>query len=192
MKTEERSRNPISPLLVVLYILIVYSTIPFAPYFVDFLKGIFGPYYSAFVSVSIASIIVLIVIKSAKYFRHPRTAFWLVFLSFSAVFVLLTMEIPAERVHFIEYGFLAYLLMRTTRYRKTKVYLFSFGLGAIIGFVDELIQLFFQHQRIFALPRRYFEWKDIGMNIFGVFLGCVFYRYVVEEGRKLEERSRKA
>lgn len=170
----------VSQLVVFLYVLVVYSTIPFAPYFVDFLRKIFGEQYGIFISSSIILFMLFILIKVREYLINRRTIFWFSFLFFSGVFVVFTMEIPAERIHFIEYGFLAYLLILATGENK----ILAFLLGSVFGTIDELIQLFFQYQKIFPLPRRYFEWKDIGMNIFGVFLGCVFYRYIIEEGRK--------
>lgn len=185
MNLAEKKNKTISPILVVLYVIVVYSTIPFAPYVVDFLRKIFKQYYGVFVSTLIITLIAFIVVNSVKYLKNPRTAFWLLFLSFSGVFILITLEIPAERVHFMQYGFLAYLLIVASKRESISKYIFAFVLGSIIGFVDELIQLFFQYQKFFDLPRRYFEWKDIGMNVFGVFLGCVFYRYVIEEGNKL-------
>lgn len=184
MQIEETRFRKLNPLVVFLYIVVIYCTIPFAPYFVDFLRKIFKQHYSSFVSGFIISLIILIVVKSVRYLRNPKTAFWLLFLSFSGVFVLMTLEIPAERVHFMEYGFLAYLLILTVGTENKQKYILTFILGSAVGFVDELIQLFFQYQKIFDLPRRYFEWKDIAMNVFGVFLGCVFYRYVIEEGGK--------
>lgn len=180
----ERSRSlkTMNLILLVLYVLVVYSTIPFAPYLVDFLKKVWGKHYGTFVSSSIALIVVLIALKFGRYLKTFRTIFWTTFLSLSCIIVLLTIEIPAERIHFLEYGIMSYLLMRTLEGKRQKKYILTFMTGLIIGILDELIQLFLQHQRIFNLPRRYFEWKDIGMNAFGVFLGCVFYRYVIEEG----------
>ncbi len=182
MHTGEVKR--ISPIVVFLYVIVIYCTIPFAPYFVDFLRSIFKNNYGSFVSGLIISFIIFIAIKSIDYLRTPRTFFWFLFLSFSGVFILITLDIPAERIHFIEYAFLSYIIILTVGVEKREKYIITFLLGSIIGFGDELIQLFFQYQRIFDLPRRYFEWKDVGMNVFGVFLGCVFYRYVIEEGKK--------
>lgn len=184
MDVVEKKTKTIHPIFVVLYVIVVYSTIPFAPYAVDFLRKIFKQYYGVFVSTLIITLIAFIAVNSIKYLKNPRTAFWLLFLSFSGVFILITLEIPAERIHFMQYGFLAYLLIVASKRESASKYIFAFVFGSIIGFVDELIQLFFQYQKFFALPRRYFEWKDIGMNVFGVFLGCVFYRYVIEEGNK--------
>jgi glycopeptide antibiotics resistance protein len=100
------------------------------------------------------------------------------------------MEIPAERIHFLEYGFLGFLLVKAFESENPNSnlkYILSLVSGAILGLSDELFQGVLQFQNIFPHIRRYFEWKDVFMNAFGTFLGVVFYFYVWEKGKKKNE-----
>jgi len=66
---------------------------------------------------------------------------------------------PAEKTHFLYYGFLAFLVHRAMRQHLEEgvaLYLAVIALVALIGLGDELIQ--------YVLPRRVFEWKDVGLN----------------------------
>ncbi len=175
---------------IAIYVLVIYATLPFAPYFVDALRFIFGENYGYILSGAIFFSLILIARKSFKLGLTSREKFWLFYLIFAGAIVTLSMDIPAERIHFLEYGILGFLLTRAIRKdmeMNPKIYITAFVLGSIIGFLDEVIQKFLQVQSILPLPRRYFEWKDIAMNVFGIFLGLVFSRYVID---KTLERSR--
>jgi len=65
---------------------------------------------------------------------------------------------PAEKTHFLYYGFLAFLVHQAMQQHLDGVALYAgvVALVAILGLGDELIQ--------YALPGRFFEWKDVGLN----------------------------
>lgn len=65
---------------------------------------------------------------------------------------------PAEKTHFIYYGFLGFLAHNAMRQHVERGALYAGGIAlvAVIGLGDELIQ--------YALPGRVFEWKDVGLN----------------------------
>ena len=91
--------------------------------------------------------------------------------------------IPEEKIHFPEYGFLAYLLYRALKIdvsNKT-AYLVSFLLCAGFGWLDEGIQ--------FLLPNRYYETKDVILNILGGGLG-LYLTFIVEKAKSLALREK--
>jgi hypothetical protein len=65
---------------------------------------------------------------------------------------------PAEKTHFLYYGFLGFLVHHAMRQHQQGGALYAgvVALVTIIGLGDELIQ--------YALPGRFFEWKDVGLN----------------------------
>ena len=71
---------------------------------------------------------------------------------------------PEEAVHFLEYGFLGLLLFRALshRHRDAGVYLAAVLVGALIGSTDEFIQ--------WIVPRRFFDFRDIGLNTYALIL----------------------
>jgi hypothetical protein len=175
-------------IFIYIYILIIFLTIPFAPFLIQFIRNIVGEKnYGYFVSAVIFLFLFLIFRFSQFQSLTLRGKFWLLFLTFSGILIVLFMEIPAERIHFLEYGFLGFLLVKAFESgnpnSNTKYFLALIS-GAILGLSDELFQGVLQVQNIFPHIRRYFEWRDVFMNAFGVFLGVVFYFYVWKGGRK--------
>lgn len=71
---------------------------------------------------------------------------------------------PEEALHLVEYGVLSLLLFRafSRRYPDRGAYVVSFLLGALLGVGDEIVQ--------WALPERFFDLRDIAINVFAVFL----------------------
>ncbi len=66
---------------------------------------------------------------------------------------------PEEAFHFVQYGLLGILLFRALRFRLAdgSVYIVAALIGAAAGILDELIQ--------WITPRRYFDFRDIGLNV---------------------------
>lgn len=81
-------------------------------------------------------------------------------------------SIPAERIHFIEYGILAYLVYRALilDINNKWVYLWALLIASLIGAGDEAIQYF--------LPNRHYEFRDICLNSASAALG-LFFVYVI-------------
>nr|MBI2905163.1 VanZ family protein [Chloroflexota bacterium] len=80
------------------------------------------------------------------------------------------LKAPEEVTHFIQWGVIAMLVsfsvepfMNALRPLVAWATVASFALSAL----DEIIQLF--------LPNRYFQWRDMGMNVIGAALGLVVY-----------------
>ncbi len=95
-----------------------------------------------------------------------RDSFWLLAVAviFSGYTLKLGQRSPEEAVHFVQYGILGILLFRALSHRihDPAIYLAAAIMGGIIGMVDEFIQ--------WLTPGRYWELKDIWLNLFAVIL----------------------
>lgn len=71
---------------------------------------------------------------------------------------LITISFPEEKIHFVEYGFLAYLIYRALRLNLSRPtgYVGAFFLTALLGWIDEGIQ--------HLLPNRYYQLDDVLLN----------------------------
>jgi hypothetical protein len=69
---------------------------------------------------------------------------------------------PEEAFHFVQYGVLSLLLFRALGHRlqNPTIYVAATLIGAAFGIFDELIQ--------WVVPRRYFDYRDIGINALAV------------------------
>ena len=85
--------------------------------------------------------------------------FYNVLLLCIAIGLIFMLEIPEERVHFLEYGVLGFFVLKAT---NEKVFI-TFVFVSLVGAVDEFIQ--------FLLPQRVGELRDVLMNIVGGALG---------------------
>ncbi len=87
---------------------------------------------------------------------------------------LATIPHPEEKIHFIEYGILAYLVFRALRldYGAWAAYAGALALTTALGWVDEGIQ--------HLLPNRYYQTSDVVLNavsgLLGLLLVYVFQR----------------
>ena len=74
---------------------------------------------------------------------------------------------PEEAFHFVQYGVLSLLLFRALghRLRDPSIYAAAALIGAAFGIFDELIQ--------WVVPRRFFDYRDIGINALAVGLAQV-------------------
>jgi len=81
---------------------------------------------------------------------------------------------PAERLHLVEYGLLAYLLYRALRLdlSSRRAYLLGFAIAAGFGFLDEVIQ--------YILPNRVFETRDVMTNVLAAGLGLLVVRLLIK------------
>lgn len=92
---------------------------------------------------------------------------WAVLAALVALFSFGTWHLRAnaeEALHLVEYGVLSLLIFRaySRRYPDRGAYVASFLLGAFLGMIDEVIQ--------WAVPRRFFDFRDIWINVGAVLL----------------------
>ncbi len=75
---------------------------------------------------------------------------------------------PEEKIHFFEYGLVGYFFYKAFQLHIKKnwgIFLAAFVTGSLAGAVDELIQK--------TIPGRYYDPRDIGLNIISVGLGLI-------------------
>jgi VanZ family protein len=79
---------------------------------------------------------------------------------------------PAERLHLIEYGLLAFLVLKALLFDFSDApsYGMAFAFAALFGLMDEGIQ--------YILPNRNFEWRDVVTNVLASALGLLVVRLV--------------
>ena len=159
--------------LISIYILFIYVSLPFFPAFINFL--------SSFISKEILNLLSLVV--SVSFFL--MLSIWIYkkkykvnqFLLIISPLILLTyfslsLDVWVERIHFIEYGVLGVLISRAVNIRTFKEIIATCCLITLIGVVDEIIQWY--------LPNRVGDIRDVTMNSFGglsgLWLGrCLFW-----------------
>jgi len=92
------------------------------------------------------------------------------------IYGLVILQYPEEKIHFIEYGFLAYLTFRAIRIDidKPVAYGYTFLIVSILGWIDEGIQ--------YLLPNRYYQIEDVILNSVSGALG-LFLVFIVERER---------
>lgn len=152
------------------YVAIVYATVPVFPTIWSHVREHTGEV--AIAHLGTIAVISLAAAISVRVWRQPRTATTLLRrLALLVVLVLYGLllvrfgQFPAERLHLLEYGFMAWLLHRALvlHTRPGVAYPLALALTAVIGFGDETIQ--------WILPQRFFELKDVGLNIVSAGLG---------------------
>jgi len=162
-------------LLVAGYVMLLFAMQPRLGFVVDDLKQRWG--VAAFDRVMLAAAIVaglLFVVLALRVWRTAGTVDRLLLLAAVALYVLgvSLLEIPQERLHYVEYGVLAglaYFACRRGTARAMGVW--QAALAAILittglGYLDEALQG--------ALwERRYFDWRDVLLNGQAAVLGTI-------------------
>ena len=144
--------------VVVLYTLILLATLPFARIMWDWIGTERG--YVLLIGLYCSAI-------GYMYFRYKNILIiGLAFLIILAIFKII--PLPIERIHFIEYGLLGWLVWWTIGERKWG-FIMALGYIVAISILDEIIQG--------MLPNRVYDIRDIWMNAVGGSLGLVLGIY---------------
>ena len=103
------------------------------------------------------------------YFLPKQPLRLLAFLIFGGLFFwsMFSLKRPVERIHFIEYGLLSFVLFRSFRHFLKVPWNYGAAIMATIGIgvVDELLQG--------ILPNRVYDPRDIWINVWAGGLGMV-------------------
>mgnify|MGYP001179147475 CR=1 FL=1 len=157
-----RGRERLSWLLAAAWTLIIYATIPLARTIQEYVSAHWGRLLFRDVVFSFVVLAAgggaLVVVRSVRS-RSWSQYVWLA--AVAAGYVFGTLQLwgsPEEALHFIEYGVLALLLFHAFSYRMRDplIYVAAALAGAILGSFDEIIQ--------WLTPRRFFDFRDIGLN----------------------------
>ena len=156
---------------------LIYSTLYIVRPVCEFLKRY--TWFSFSVNAGIVALIIFlaVVFVKKKYICKPSTYF-LLFLVVAGYFWGMTLlSIPEERLHFIEYGVLSFLIYRALvlDFKNGQAYVAAFVITSFIGLGDEGIQ--------YLLPNRYYQFKDVCLNSASAALGLALI-YVMCRDKK--------
>jgi hypothetical protein len=154
---------------IAIYIFAIYITLPVMRPFLGLLYSSIG---RETVSLLVNGALVLISVLIAVVFSGKGLIKLLLValpMALVAIFVFM-MELPEERVHFLEYGALGFLVIRAVGQGHRQI-AFSFVFIILTGAVDEFIQM--------MLPNRVGDLRDVIMNAaggtLGLWIGRIWY-----------------
>lgn len=100
-----------------------------------------------------------------RLWRSWKKAMALVGLMLTYIISASFIAYPVEKFHFLEYGILSYFFFEALAVdvKPFKAAAGSLVLTSLVGLGDEVIQYF--------LPNRYFQWSDVGLNVYSGILG---------------------
>ena len=162
------------------WLTLIYATLYLVPFAVKFLQRHipFDTVITIFLYSVLTGLIVGYVLR--RGFRKVSSYFLCLLVVFCYAYGVSKVRFPAEKIHFLQYGFLAYLIYRALRLdvKRPLAYIFSFILTGVFGWIDEGIQNF--------LPNRYYELVDVQLNCICAALGLslvyIFERERSEQG----------
>ena len=152
-------------ILIFLYIAFIYVSLPFARGFLNFLYDSLG---KELLSLSANLLLGTIFLYGIYIFRHRDIRNIVLFLipAVILIFFAMSLERPEERIHFLQYGVLGFLVYKGFEGVKTLKPVLIGGFIVMVGAVDEIIQWF--------LPNRVGDLRDVLFNSIGGLLGTWF------------------
>lgn len=161
---------------------VIYSTLYIMRPVCEFYKKF--AWYSFSLNAGMVLVVAVLVIFSvkAKYIQKPSTYLLLILVLTGYFYGIIMLPIPEERLHFIEYGVLAFLVYRALilDLNNSQAYLVAFFITSLIGWGDEGIQ--------YILPNRYYDFRDVCLNSIGAALGLAFV-YIIHRDKRLKQAS---
>ncbi len=183
------------------YVIVLYVTLPLGRPVVTWTRAHFSTAQQIGFTFVLAAIIgVLFVVWLVRQWRVLSPLAYLAFAVMARLYWHEFQRIvvyPEERLHFLEYGVLSWILLTAFSFhcRGTWPYVFAFFLGSLLGWGDEGVQYLTQYiPNVAALfgctvsPltfRRYYEWSDVLLNVLGMAYGLAFLALVVRNRRAL-------
>lgn len=148
------------------YLLAIYLTLPLTPVMARLAFQLAGRQMTGWI-ISIGLLLAMIGVVLVMFSRIDRRRRLWALLPFVAIAALATtVDNPVERIHFLEYGLLAFLLFRAAGRPRGMGLVWVYCSVLLAGFSDECIQ--------WMLPNRYFDLHDVGMNAIGASIGLWF------------------
>ncbi len=173
---------------VVMWVLVIYTTIPFVRVLREWYVARWDP---ASIGWAVAAILVCAAVVALVFLMRqtqPASRHDVVWIVVSAaIFVAWTFSLrrsPEESVHFLEYGVLAVLIHRALRpsIRSALVFVAGALIGSLVGTIDEIIQ--------WITPSRYWDWRDLVLNGgAGALVQVILWRVVRPSVRSWDPRS---
>lgn len=166
----ERERRLRTWTYVAVMLLAILLSLPLTPFLWNKAIAIFGPRLNSAGYVLTAFIGVVLIFYMLRHREKYGVLSYLSLAGLSLVYAYLMKyhcRFPAERLHLIEYGLLAFLSYRAFRFDFSNAYSYGLALlfSSVFGCIDEGIQ--------YVLPNRNFEVRDVLTNIFASALGLL-------------------
>ncbi|MDJ0956744.1 MAG: VanZ family protein [Arenicellales bacterium] len=150
----------LSWLYVVLWTLMIYSTIPFARPVAEWIAKNLGIQFFLHIAATAGVIGLILVFINLKGRSLPlRSYFWLTGVTVTIIATAYQLrEVPADVIHLVEYVILSILVYRALLHRihDYSIYFLATLMVAIIGTLEECIQ--------WLVPSRVFDLRDIRTN----------------------------
>ncbi len=156
---------------VIIYTALIYLSLPFGNGWLQFLRKQLGSDFGLSINLLLFAAGFITIFWIIKKTTKVYLLLSIILLSILLFFVA-QMDLPAERIHFLQYGVLGYLIARTLKPRFSGFggFILVVLLGGTIGLGDELIQ--------WVLPSRVFDWWDVGYNIIGTTIGATLFQFL--------------
>lgn len=140
----------------------VYLTLPVGPAAWGAFQGVAGALSNYAAVAGMLVVAVCVVCNQREQVRRLRASGWIAIggaMTVWAAGVTSNNLTPAEKTHFLTYGLLAWVVLLALDLESSSRW--RYGSAAVIvgvlGWLDEGIQ--------YLLPSRYFEWKDVWLNV---------------------------
>ncbi|ACO04557.1 MULTISPECIES: VanZ family protein [Persephonella] len=156
--------------LILLYITVIYLTLPVGRYAVNFLYSSVG---KENLSIIMNALLLISVTGIVYVFKNRLKKLLILFPVIVLIgFLFITLDRPEERIHFLQYAILGVMFFKffefTDSVKRAFLSLFSV---VVVGAVDETIQYF--------LPNRVGDLKDVMINsisgVLGVCIGRLYW-----------------
>ncbi len=157
-----------------IYALLIFATLPVAPYVTDFFERIFGneEAIGGVATVLLGLIGAWALVRVVRQVRKAGAAnfVWFIGIAAAYVFLLMRMEVPAEKAHFLEYGLLGLGCFRAWRRsdRDALTPLAAVLVAYTIGLVDESVQYLSPWHTWWGFPKRTGEIQDAVTNLWAI------------------------
>jgi len=171
------------------YIGIVYSTLGVFPVvwrrLHELSEGSIEHLGTAVALIAVTSLLWMVRRRAGQHSWTPYVAIALITPTYAYLLFALS-RFPAERLHLLEYGLMAYLVLRALQLdlADRHAYAWSLVLTTVIGLGDEIVQ--------WVLPQRYFEVKDVVLNMVSGGLALLVIRFAIDYGAENRPRARVA
>lgn len=141
-----------------IWVACIYSTLSVVRPVCEILKK--NAWFAPGINFILGGLLIVLLLRLIMTMRKRRLLSYFLLLGVLLCYLygLVKIEYPEEKIHFLEYGFLAYLIYRALRldYSKILSYTGAFILTTVLGWIDEGIQ--------HILPNRYYQNEDVFLN----------------------------
>ena len=164
LKDSENKKNPSKIwIFILIYILLIYTTLPIMRTVLNYIYSTIGKEsLSIVVNIFLVAVpVTLVVFLIRKKSKNHLLVLFPIIVTMAFIFML---DRPEERLHFLEYGLLGFVVLKTfDKELNYKRLILAIVFVTAVGALDEFIQL--------LLPNRVGDLRDVCMNAVGGALG---------------------